>query len=100
MYRATTPTLTLTMPQGFSFDDAEHVYVTVRQGPTSLTKNEDALYIENNTVEVYLEQTETLAFSAGSVMIQLNVTYAGGQRFCTDIVRVNVKDNLIPEVLE
>lgn len=100
MYRATTPTLTLTLPQGFSLDNAEHVYVTIRQGPVSVTKMEDTLVIDENTIEVYLEQAETLEFAAGSVMIQLNVTYAGGQRYCTDIVRVNVKENLIPEVLE
>lgn len=100
MHRGTTPTFTLTMPEGYSFDDAANVYVTFSQSGTSVTKSGDSLEISGNTVDVYLEQSETLLFVAGAVNVQMNITFAGGERACTEIARVQVKDNLLPEVLE
>lgn len=99
MHRGTTPTFTLTLPEGYSLDDASNVYVTFSQKGTTLTKSGDSLEISGNTVDVYLEQSETLLFAAGSVSVQMNVTFAGGQRACTDIAAVQIKDNLLPEVL-
>lgn len=100
MYRGTTPTFTLTMPEGFSFDDSSNVYVTFTQGNYTLTKTGDGIVISGNTVDVYFDQAESLSFHAGSMNVQINITYPGGQRTCTEIAQIQIKGNLLPEVLE
>lgn len=99
MHRGTTPTFTLTVPEGYSFDDASNVYVTLQQNSNTLTKSGSDLEISGNTVDVYLTQRDSLMFSPGTLSVQMNVTFPGGQRACTEIAKIAVKDNLLPQVL-
>lgn len=101
MIRGTTPTFSLTIDS----DDidliyASNVYATFKQGDVSLTKSGTDIEIASKTVDVYLTQAETLQFKMGQLKIQLNWTYTGGARMCTDIKSINVGDNLIGSVLE
>lgn len=101
MIRATTPTLELVLEdERIDLGVANDVYVTLRQGPKKLTKSGNALAIDGNVVSVWLSQQETLGFtSAHNVDVQLNWTYPGGARAASEIGRVWVGENLLPEVL-
>ena len=101
MIRGTTPTFKLTIAdQSVDLTDATNVYATFQQRNSTLTKTGASLTVTEHEVDVYLTQAETLAFSSGGLEIQLNWTYSGGERACTNIVRINIGDNLVPEVLE
>ena len=100
MYRATTPTFILTVPDTYDLTECSNIYATFQQqNGVSLTKSGEDLDISAHEVDVYLDQAETLLFKAGAVNIQLNFTFPGGQRACTDIVKIPMKENLLPEVL-
>lgn len=103
MYKGITPTFTLTLPEGIDLGYAQHVYVTLgRKGKAILQKSDDDLAIEANTIEVYLDQAETLSLPEGTVQIQVNWTYqeAGKtKRACSEIATTYWKHNLEDEVL-
>lgn len=97
----TTPTFTLTLPQTVDLTEAENIYFTVTQGAASVTKTgEDVTLDDAHTVSVYMAQDETFKFRAGTVNVQLNWTYSDGSRACTNIVSVEVGDNLLKRVIE
>lgn len=96
MYRGTTPTLTLTFPEGTDFSGSM-VYVSL-----SNVHKKEILRIENpsiteNVINIYLTQEQTLALPS-IVYIQVNWTY-GNKRACSNIVSIDTKRNLINEVL-
>lgn len=97
MYRGTTPTLTLTLPEGTDLTGTT-VYVSL----SDMNRNE-ILRIENpsitdNVISIFLTQEQTLALPS-MVYIQVNWTYGDGQRACTNIAVFDTKKNLINEVL-
>lgn len=103
MYKGTTPTFTFTLPETVDLEQATNVYVTFARGDGSdfLRKTGQDLTVEDNTVSVYLSQEETLAFPR-TAMIQVNWTYAEGgltKRACSEIKKIQLKDNLEREVL-
>lgn len=99
MYRGTTPTLTLTLPEGTDFTDT-NVYVTLsdENKRNALTITEDGLEIADNVISVWLSQEQTLNLPR-RVLVQVNWTYGDGQRACSNIVSFNTSRNLIDEVL-
>lgn len=99
MVQATTPTFVLTLPQTVDLSQAANVYFTVSQGMNVLTKTGDSLTIDENVVSVFLSQAETLAFSVGSIELQLNWTYQNGERACTNVKTVTVDKNLLKKVV-
>lgn len=98
MFRGTTPTISLSFPEGTDFTNAT-VYVSLsdpnRKEIMRLT-GEDLL-IENNIISLFLSQEQTLALP-WLVYIQVNWTY-GTMRACSNIVAFDTKRNLINEVL-
>ena len=99
MHRGTTPTFTLTVPNEYDLTACENIYATFQQNGTSVTKSGEDIDVSTHSVDVYLDQSETLLFKRGSISIQLNFTFPGGQRACTEIKRITIDDNLLPEVL-
>ena len=99
MVQATTPTFVLNLPDTVDLTQAANVYFALRQGCVLIEKTSDDLTIEPHTVYVALSQAETLRLATGMAKIQLNWTYADGTRACTDIVTVDVLQNLLLEVL-
>lgn len=62
MIRGTTPTLELQVDdETLDLTQMNHVYVTLRNGTSVLTKQDEDLTIEGNGVALYLNQAETLA---------------------------------------
>lgn len=108
MIRGTTPTFKLLInDETLNLTQASEVYATFGQGKNLITKNGSDLTITceegegvlNNEVDVYLSQSETLSFKAGTILCQLNWTYDNGERACTNIIRINVGENLVGDVL-
>ena len=103
MYKGITPTFTLVLPEDIDLDLATNVYVTFgRRGKKILEKTGTALTVDDNEINVYLSQEETLALPTGEVQIQVNLTYQeGGQtvRAASDIATTWWQNNLEPEVL-
>lgn len=102
--RGTTPTFTLSFEEGsVDLTEAANVYVTFRYGIQRnrvLTKTGEDLDVTENTIDVYLNQEETLAFEVGNVEIQVNWTYTGGGRASSEVVSYAITKQLLNEVLE
>lgn len=99
MVQATTPTFVLTLPDTVDLTEPIHFYFTLRQGSVRIEKSDSDLVIDGQTISVYLSQAETLTFTPGIVKLQLNWTYANGSRAASEIVSVNVTENLLKEVV-
>ena len=101
MIRGTTPTFTLTLADDtVDLTQAVNVYATFKQGAVVITKTGADLEVSEHSVDVYLDQSETLKFAPGNLQIQLNWTYAQGRRACTNIVSIGIDKNLIGSVLQ
>ena len=100
MIRGTTPTLELQVDdETLDLTQMNHVYVTLRNGTSVLTKQDEDLTIEGNGVALYLNQAETLAMASDSTEVQLNWTYGDGSRAATSIARVPISKQLLMEVV-
>lgn len=97
MYRGTTPTLTLTLPEGTDFSGAT-VYVSLSDERRKEIMRVTDLEIEDNVISLFLTQEQSLALPS-TVLIQVNWTYGDGRRACSNIVSFDTKRNLINEVL-
>ena len=100
MVQATTPTFILTLPDTVDLSQAANIYFSLRQKNVIIEKSNDDLTVDGQTVSVYLSQAETLQLVSGAAQIQLNWTYASGSRACSNIVSVQVSENLLKEVVE
>lgn len=100
MVQATTPTFVLTLPDTVDLSQAANIYFSLRQKNVLIEKTGDDLTVDGQTVSVYLSQEETLQIVSGAAQIQLNWTYANGSRACSNIVSVQVSENLLKEVVE
>lgn len=93
-----TPTIIVTVPDGIDLTEAGNVYVSFKQGG-SVWKKTDGFTVAAHAVDIYLEQADTLAFGVGTVEVQINWTYANGQRGATKPVALTVLPNHLLEVL-
>lgn len=100
MVQATTPTFILTLPDTVDLSQAANIYFSLRQKNVIIEKSNDDLTVDGQTVSVHLSQAETLQLVSGAAQIQLNWTYANGSRACSNIVSVQVTENLLKEVVE
>ena len=104
VYKGTTPTYIFTLPEDIDLSSADSVYVTFskKNYETILTKEDNELEIDGNTVSVFLEQEETLSFPRGDILVQINWLYTEGhttKRACSEIITIPAKRNLIDEVI-
>ena len=110
MVRGTTPTYILKLKSKCETEDpidlsiADDIYVTFsnKQYQILLTKSGEDLTVEDNTVEVFLTQEETLSIPRGEFYIQVNWTYDDSgikKRACSVIKEISSKRNLINEVI-
>lgn len=100
MVQATTPTFILTLPDTVDLSQAANIYFSLRQNGVHIEKTGEDLTVDGQTVSVYLSQAETIQLISGTAQIQLNWTYANGARACSNIVSVQVTENLLKEVVE
>ena len=93
-----TPTIIIKLPTTIDLTQASHVYVTFKQNKV-LIKMVDDCIVSEHQVEIYLSQEDTLMFERGAVEIQVNWTYATGQRGATRPRGIEVAANHLREVL-
>lgn len=93
-----TPTIIVTVPDSIDLTEAGNVYVSFKQGG-SVWKKTEGFTVAAHAVDIYLEQADTLAFAVGAVEVQINWTYANGQRGATKPVTLTVLPNHLLEVL-
>ena len=99
--RGTTPTFTLTFTdESLDLTQASHVIVSFRGGCGVIEKSDDDLVVSAQTISVYLDQAETLSLARGAVAIQVNWTYGDGSRAASNIVNVQLTENLVGRVIE
>lgn len=98
MYRGTTPTVTLTLPEEYDLTGCK-VFVSLSDKNYYKTVTLTDVRVSGNTVKFSLTQVESLGLPS-KVLIQLNWLYSNGSRLCTKIVSFDTRKNLINEVLE
>lgn len=105
MIRGTTPTFRLTVTGIADLTPAEHVYVTVQQGPVLLTLTGEELEIEANVISCYLTQEKSLQLiERQKAKIQVNWTYAADgagvvKRAATVVKEITIGEQLVKKVL-
>lgn len=100
MIRGTTPTFQLKLAdEQVDLTQALNVYATFKSREQTITKSGADLEVTANEVDVYMSQEETLGFLAGTIAVQLNWTYTDGRRACSNIVTMQIGENLLPEVI-
>lgn len=99
MIQSTTPTFVLTVPDSVDLTLPAHFYCTIKQGNTYIQKNDSRLTIGEHTVSVSLTQAEANSLDVGTARLQLNWTYANGSRAASDIVTIDITENLLRGVL-
>lgn len=102
MYKGTTPTYTFTS-NDVDLTIASKVFVTfsTMDEKEIMTKSDD-LVITSHSVEVYLNQEETLSLPTGSIKVQINWLYDDNgetKRACSNKMTIPTKKNLKNEVL-
>ena len=100
MIRGTTPTFTLTIEdESIDLGAADHVYVTIRQSSTVITKQDSDLEINGNVVSCWIEEDESLGLIEHmAAEIQINWTY-GDRRAATKTKSITIGKQLLPEEL-
>lgn len=99
MYKGTTPTLLFTTEaEVLDLTRATDVYVTLSDMNKKELMTKTDLYIEAKRVGVYLTQEETLSLPQ-RIQAQINWTYPNDKRMCSQIMILNVSDNLLNKVI-
>lgn len=106
MIQGTTPALTLTLPEGGGLDltGAERVFVTVKQGARTVTKQGEELELGPRRVTFRLTQEESLGFTEGLAEVQLNWLTADAldgrlSRCATKVGKLAIGKQLLTEVV-
>lgn len=101
-----TPTISVRVPDTIDLNEMAHIYPSIKQKQGDPAKRQtvllrpDVFDVQPHQVDIYLTQEETLTLTPGSAEIQLNWTYATGQRGATRPKVISVLENHILEVLE
>lgn len=101
MRRGTTPTLQITVT-GLTDIEVQNLYLTLRQGQTTIEKTESGVTIDGEVISATLTQDETLSFVAKvDVALQLRVLSTNNTAYASNIVTVPVeailKEGVIPD---
>ncbi len=99
MKRGTTPTHKFTTP--YNANDIDKVRIIYSQKDTPvITKENDGITFENNTIITKLSQEETLSFNCKrAVEIQIKILLKTGEVVLSEIIRESVDRCLDSEVL-
>lgn len=102
MRQYTTPTYELTV-KGIDISGADDVWVTFADTPRAIVITKDSPTVaasgSDTKVTVTLTQAETAKFIEGTISgVQVN-WMDGGSRYATDIAPIDVKENLLKEIL-
>lgn len=101
MRRGTTPTLQITVT-GLTDIEVQNLYLTLRQGQTTIEKTESGVTVDGEVISATLTQEETLSLTAKmDVAMQLRVLSTNNTAYASNIVTVPVeailKEGVIPD---
>ena len=99
MIQATTPTILITMPASVDLTEASDIFVTLTQPKRAVLTFDTGRFtlIDEHTISLQLEQTETLSFRPGEpIQLQVNWFDADGNRYATKIATLELGNNLLP----
>ena len=103
MFKGTTPSLILTFDETSGLDllEATSVVVTFATDYQKVLfeKSDDELTINSNTITINFTQEETLSFTPGKMLVQMNALFEDGSRVCSDIGTIRWSTNLKNEVM-
>lgn len=98
--KGTTPTITLVFPEdSVDLTQATNVYVTFAWSTKTLTKTGADLIVSPHSIDVFLNQAETLRFPIGAVRVQANWVFPDGKREASNISSYTFTDNLLEKVI-
>lgn len=102
MRRGTTPTITIKVKGNLSVDLFKTVIVTLKQGDIQVDKtNSDIEFdAENNVLNVFLTQEDTLVFRKGQVSIQVRVLTFSEEALASQIINKSIDDILYEGEIE
>ena len=96
--RGTTPHIVCTV-EGIELNTLDILWLTLKQGNYTLTKELSDVVIDENKIKIWLTQEETLAFKSGNVFIQLRGRY-GNEAVASDIRTFQIEDILRDGIIE
>ena len=97
---ATTPTIILSFAESdIDLLAAEHVYVTMKNGRTVVTKKDSELTVFSQQINFGLTQQESLMLGEGAIRVQVNWTYSDGTRASSNISAFNLTEQLLKRVV-
>lgn len=97
MFKGVTPTYSLTF-NGVDFNEANDIVVTISDNMENMLLELTPEHTEN-TLQFELTQEQTLAMPSVPCLLQVNWTYGNGKRACSNIVKINFRNNLKNEVM-
>lgn len=97
MFKGVTPTYSLTF-NGVDFNEANDIVVTISDNMEQTLLELTPEHTEN-TLQFELTQEQTLAMPSVPCLLQVNWTYGNGKRACSNIVKINFRNNLKNEVM-
>lgn len=92
-----TPTLIVRV-SAVDLTEAAHIYPSLKQGGTIIRP--ESFEVAAHQVDIYLKQSETLRLVPGNAEIQINWTYANGQRGAIVPKPMTISANHLREELE
>lgn len=99
MYRYTTPTITINLVLNDVVNEdvlnTSDLYVTISQGGKKLTKTQNDILIDNNTIGVTLTQCESADFSEGYAWIQVRGVTPDGFAWASKVGKFRVENTLL-----
>lgn len=100
LIRGVTPTFTFIAPEGLDMTLPSQIWVTFSTPDEReiLTKKGDELDVEEDRINVFLSQDETLKFTR-TILVQINWMYEDNTREASEKITINTESNLKNEVL-
>lgn len=98
MYKGVTPTLIFQFSEDAELDRATDIMVSFTNSKGHTVLDITDVIVDNNSITVELTQEQTLKMP-DYARVQVNWTFIGGKRACSDIKQISFRDNLYPEVM-
>lgn len=104
MIVGTTPTLQMRISdKNVNLNEAQSVYVTIRQGSVAITKTGEYVSVDGASLSVWLTQADTMQLKPNaSAKLQVNWTYpdeAGTKRNATKPKEIPITEQLLMRVI-
>ena len=98
MRRGTTPTIVLGI-KGISMSEIAEWYVTLAQDSVQMTKTNEDITIEGDTLKIPLTQQETMKFKSGEVSVQIRAKTTEDVVIASGIKTIDIDRILYNEVI-